>query len=169
MKRMTKNAVAAVVLLALSAISEGLADEGNGMVSAVEMTAVESFGSGGVFLVAPRIPDTGRLRYADTVYNGKRVKMGPPVALEGNTVTKPTLEFNYEAKTLIIKVKRAMRVTVSAFILTENKVTKQTVEKFLSPGTHRISFNNKKLTSGVIVFKVEGNGFSESKTINLRP
>lgn len=91
----------------------------------------------------------------------------PVVALEGRAGHKPVLEFNHETKMLIIRVDRAQRLTISAFILTGQKVNKLSCEKFLAPGTHLISFNNKKLADGVVVFKVEGNGFSESKTINL--
>lgn len=89
------------------------------------------------------------------------------VALEGRAGSKPVLEFNHETKMLVIRVDRAQRLTISAFVLTGQKVNKLSCEKFLAPGTHLISFNNKKLADGVVVFKVEGNGFSESKTINL--
>jgi hypothetical protein len=90
------------------------------------------------------------------------------IALEGTTERdKPALEFNSETKTLVIKVSRAQRLTISAFILTGKKVNKLSCEKFLAPGTHLISFNNRKLADGVVIFKVEGVGFSETKTINL--
>jgi hypothetical protein len=90
-----------------------------------------------------------------------------PLALEGIRSYKPTLEFNSETKMLIITVHRAQRLTVSAFILTGQKFNKFSCEKFLAAGTHQISFNNRKLAAGVVIFKVEGNGFSETKTINL--
>jgi hypothetical protein len=90
-----------------------------------------------------------------------------PVALEGNTGIKPTIEFNNETKMLVIRVNYAQRLTISAFILTGQKIDKLSCEKFLAPGTHLISFKNHKLTDGVVIFKVEGNGFSETKTINL--
>jgi hypothetical protein len=89
------------------------------------------------------------------------------VALEGGSGHKPVLEFNHETKMLVIRVDHAQRLTISAFILTGQKLNKLSVEKFLEPGAHLISFNNKKLTDGVVVFKVEGSGVSESKTINL--
>lgn len=90
-----------------------------------------------------------------------------PMALEGNSSYKPTVEFNSETKMLIIRVYRAQRLTVSAFIFTGKKVNKLSSEKFLAPGTHLISFKNRKLSDGIVIFKVEGNGFSETKTINL--
>jgi hypothetical protein len=68
---------------------------------------------------------------------------------------------------LIIRVDHAQRLTISAFISTGQKANKLSCEKFLEPGTHLISFNNKKLADGVVIFKVEGNGFTETKTINL--
>jgi hypothetical protein len=51
--------------------------------------------------------------------------------------------------------------------MTGKKVSKFACEKFLTAGTHRISFNNQKLSNGVVIFKVEGSGFSASKTIDL--
>jgi hypothetical protein len=90
-----------------------------------------------------------------------------PIALEGNSGYKPTVEFNSETKMLIIRVLRAQRLTISAFIFTGKKVNKLSCEKFLAPGTHLISFKNRKLSNGIVIFKVEGNGFSETKTINL--
>jgi hypothetical protein len=90
-----------------------------------------------------------------------------PVALEWSAENKPGLEFNGETKMLIIHVTRAQRLTISAFILTGQKINKLSCERFLAPGTHKISFNNPKLAEGIVIFKVEGNGFSETKTINL--
>jgi hypothetical protein len=89
------------------------------------------------------------------------------MALEGPIGRKPVLEFNHDTRMLIIRVDRGQRLTISAFVLTGKKVNKMSCEKYLAPGTHRISFNNRKLADGVVVFKVEGAGFSESKTINL--
>jgi hypothetical protein len=90
-----------------------------------------------------------------------------PVYLEGGKVGKPVIEFNHETKMLVIRLDRSQRLSISAFVLTGKKVNKLSCEKFLAPGTHLISFNNKKLADGVVIFKVEGNGFSESRTINL--
>ena len=90
-----------------------------------------------------------------------------PVYLEGGKAGKPVIEFNHETKMLVIRLDRSQRLSISAFVLTGKKVNKLSCEKFLAPGTHLISFNNKKLADGVVIFKVEGNGFSESRTINL--
>jgi hypothetical protein len=90
-----------------------------------------------------------------------------PVALEWSTENKSALEFNGETKMLIIRVNRAQKLKISAFILTGQKINKLSCERFLAPGTHQISFNNPKLAEGVVIFKVEGNSFSETKTINL--
>jgi len=90
-----------------------------------------------------------------------------PVALEGTIVSKPILQFNYDTKMLIISIDHAQQLSISAFIMTGKKVSKFACEKFLTAGTHRISFNNQKLSNGVVIFKVEGSGFSASKTIDL--
>jgi len=90
-----------------------------------------------------------------------------PVALEGTIVSKPILQFNYDTKMLIISIDHAQQLSISAFIMTGKKVSKLACEKFLTAGTHRISFNNQKLSNGVVIFKVEGSGFSASKTIDL--
>jgi hypothetical protein len=90
-----------------------------------------------------------------------------PVYLEGGNARKPVVEFNYDTKMLVIKLDRSQRLSISAFVLTGKKVNKLSCERFLAPGTHLISFNNRKLADGVVIFKVEGDGFSESKTINL--
>jgi hypothetical protein len=93
---------------------------------------------------------------------------GQIVALEGTTDReKPVIEFNRETKMLVITMTRAQRLTISAFVLTGKKINKVSCERFLAPGTHLISFNNSKLADGVVIFKVEGAGFSETKTINL--
>ena len=91
-----------------------------------------------------------------------------PTALEGTLQSgKPFLDFSVETKMLTIRLDHPQRLTVSAFVLTGKKVNKLSTEKFLTAGTHTISFNNRKLADGVVIFKVEGNGFSETKTINL--
>jgi hypothetical protein len=90
-----------------------------------------------------------------------------PVALEGSGAHRPVVEFDRDKKMLVIRIDRAQRLTISAFVLTGQKMNKLTTEKFFAPGTHLISFNNRKLADGVVIFKVEGAGFSESKTINL--
>jgi hypothetical protein len=90
-----------------------------------------------------------------------------PVALEWSTGNKPKIEFNSETKMLIIRVTRAQRLAISAFLVTGKKINKLSCERFFVPGTHQISFNNPKLAEGVVIFKVEGTGFSETKTINL--
>ena len=90
-----------------------------------------------------------------------------PVALEWSTENKPDIEFNSETKMLLLRVNRSQKLTISAFILTGQKMNKLSCERFLAPGTHQISFNNPKLADGVVIFKVEGNGFSQTKTINL--
>ena len=90
-----------------------------------------------------------------------------PVALEGAIVSKPILQFNYDTKMLIISIDHAQQLSISAFIMTGKKVSKLACEKFLTAGTHRISFNNQKLSNGVVIFMVEGSGFSASKTIDL--
>jgi hypothetical protein len=90
-----------------------------------------------------------------------------PVALEWSSENSPKIEFNSETKMLIIRITRAQRLSISAFLVTGQKINKLSCERFLAPGTHQISFNNPKLAEGVVIFKVEGNGFSETKTINL--
>lgn len=90
-----------------------------------------------------------------------------PVALEGRKSGRPIVEFNHETRMLVIRLDCAQRLTISAFVLTGKKMNKLSCERFLAPGTHLISFNNRKLADGVVIFKVEGAGFSESKTINL--
>jgi hypothetical protein len=89
------------------------------------------------------------------------------VALEATIVSKPILQFNYDTKMLIISIDHAQQLSISAFVMTGKKVSKLSCEKFLTAGTHRISFNNQKLSNGVVIFKVEGSGFTASKTINL--
>ena len=103
---------------------------------------------------------------AKAAYKAAIVASGP-VALEGSRSDKPVVEFNREKKMLVIRIEHAQRLTISAFVLTGKKMNKLSVEKFLAPGTHLINFNNRKLADGVVIFKVEGAGFSESKTINL--
>lgn len=89
------------------------------------------------------------------------------IYLGSSATDKPVVDFNHDTKMLVIRLSRAERLTISAFVLTGKKVNKLSTNKFLAPGTHLISFRNRKLVDGVVIFKIEGNGFSESKTINL--
>ena len=91
----------------------------------------------------------------------------PVVALEGSLSSKPVLAFNADTKMLIITIDHAQQLSISAYVMTGKKVTNLACEKYLAAGTHRISFNNQKLSNGVVVFRVEGAGFSVSKTIDL--
>ncbi len=90
-----------------------------------------------------------------------------PIALEGDIASKPVLEFNYDTRMLIISIDHAQQLSISAYVMTGKKVSRLACEKFLTAGTHRISFNNQKLSNGVVVFKVEGDRFTATKTINL--
>jgi len=90
-----------------------------------------------------------------------------PVALEGTLASRPVLQFNADTRMLVITIDRAQELSISAYVMTGKKVSKLACERFLTAGTHRINFNNQKLSNGVVIFKVEGSGFSVSKTINL--
>ena len=92
-----------------------------------------------------------------------------PSTLEGIDPLKPELSFNHATKILTITLSRPQHLSISAFVLTGKQVNKLATEKFLSAGTHQISFNNQKLGDGIVIFKVEGAGFSETRTINLAP
>jgi len=93
--------------------------------------------------------------------------VSPIVALEGSTSTRPILAFNYDTRMLVISIDHAQQLSISAYVMTGKKVSSFSCEKYLAAGTHRVNFNSQRLSNGVVVFKVEGNGFSVSKTINL--
>jgi hypothetical protein len=88
-------------------------------------------------------------------------------ALEGAARSKPAITFNAATKILTIRVSHPQRLSISAFVLTGKQVNRLSTEKFFEAGTHQISLNNQKLGDGIVIFKVEGPGFSESRTINL--
>ncbi len=107
------------------------------------------------------------LAASSLVFGVATAAASPVVALEGSLSSKPVLAFNADTRMLIITVDHAQQLSISAYVMTGKKVTNLACEKFLDAGTHRISFNNQKLLNGVVVFKVEGTGFSISKTIDL--
>jgi hypothetical protein len=97
------------------------------------------------------------------------VKSGP-----GQSFSKKYLEsrkalISYSAltKTLTMVIPKDQNVNVSAHILNGQTISRFSTRKFLTAGTHTIKLNNAALATGIIVFNIEGDGFSLVKRINL--
>ena len=90
-----------------------------------------------------------------------------PVQRKAADVKKPVLSYSASTKTLSLCIPKSQNVSVSAYVLSGQKISQLSTKKFLTAGTHSISLKNASLANGIIVFRVEGEGFSASKRINL--
>ena len=84
-----------------------------------------------------------------------------------NYKNKSIISYSNLTKTIILNIPSSQNVSVSAYILNGRKVSQLSTKKFLPAGVHYLSLKNFPLSKGVIIFKVEGEQFSESKRINI--
>ena len=80
---------------------------------------------------------------------------------------KPVISYSASTKTLMLTITKSQNVSVSAYVLSGQKISQLSTKKFLAAGMHSISLKNASLANGIIVFRVEGEGFSAVKRINL--
>ena len=90
-----------------------------------------------------------------------------PTALEKAGQSKPVVTYMANSRTLRLVFDRAQSVSMSAYILNSRKVEQLSRKRFLAAGTYTIGLKSPRLSGGVIVFRVEGEGFCESVRINL--
>lgn len=80
---------------------------------------------------------------------------------------KASISFATSTKTLTLVIPRSQNVKVSAHVLNGQSISRFSTRKFLTAGTHTIRLDNAALADGIIVFSLEGEGFSIVKRINL--
>jgi hypothetical protein len=80
---------------------------------------------------------------------------------------KAFISYSALTKTLTMVIPRGQNVNVSAHVLNGQTISRFSTRKFLTAGTHTIRLDNAALSTGVIVFSLEGEGFSLVKRINL--
>jgi hypothetical protein len=80
---------------------------------------------------------------------------------------KAFISYAASTKTLTLIIPKAQNVNVSAHVLNGQTISRFSTRKFLTAGSHTIRLDNAALSTGVIVFSLEGEGFSLVKKINL--
>jgi hypothetical protein len=98
------------------------------------------------------------------------LKQGTPVSPRSVTTLetkKPVICYSVAAKTLTLNIAKSQYVSVSAYVLSGQKIAQLSCKRFMTAGAHTISLNNSALANGIVVFRVEGEGFSSVKRINL--
>jgi hypothetical protein len=96
-----------------------------------------------------------------------KVTAAPPVQRKTADAKRPIITYTASTKTLMLNISRSQNVSVSAYVLSGQKISQLSTKKFLTAGMHSISLKNASLANGIIVFRVEGEGFSATKRINL--
>jgi hypothetical protein len=80
---------------------------------------------------------------------------------------KAFISYSASTKTLTLVIPRSQNMKVSAHVLNGQTISRFSTRKFLTAGTHTIRLDNAALANGIIVFSLEGEGFSLVKRINL--
>ena len=96
-----------------------------------------------------------------------KVTAALPVQRKTADAKRPVITYSASTKTLSLNITRSQNVSVSAYVLSGQKISQLSTKKFLTAGMHSISLKNASLANGIIVFRVEGEGFSATKRINL--
>jgi hypothetical protein len=91
----------------------------------------------------------------------------PQVSKKNLEAKKAVISYAASTKTLTLVIPRSQNVKVSAHVLNGQSISRFSTRKFLTAGTHTIRLDNAALADGVIVFSLEGEGFSIVKRINL--
>jgi hypothetical protein len=90
-----------------------------------------------------------------------------PVQRKISDAKKPVISYSAATKTLSLNIARSQYVSVSAYVVSGQKVSQLSTKKFLTAGTHAIHLTDASLSNGIIIFRVEGEGFSAVKRVNL--
>jgi hypothetical protein len=92
---------------------------------------------------------------------------GPSISKKSLESSNALISYAASTKTLTLVIPRSQDVKVSAHVLNGQTISRFSTHKFLTAGTHTIRLDNAALSNGVIVFSLEGEGFSIVKRINL--
>jgi hypothetical protein len=79
----------------------------------------------------------------------------------------PSLTYTRSSKTLAITSDRPQLVSISAYTLNGRKVAELSGNRFLSVGTQAIGLKNAALHGGIMLFRIQGEGFITTARINF--
>jgi hypothetical protein len=96
-----------------------------------------------------------------------KVTAAHPMQRKTADAKKPVITYSASTKMLSLNITRGQNVSVSAYVLSGQKISQLSTKKFLAAGTHTISLKHASLANGIVVFRVEGEGFSVVKRVNL--
>lgn len=77
------------------------------------------------------------------------------------------IQFSPKDKMLSIRVDRAQMVAIDAFLSNGRREGRLSTNRHFGPGVYRFSMNSKDLGSGMVIVRVRGEDFEETKRINL--
>ncbi len=99
--------------------------------------------------------------------NTESASIGGTGATTGGNKTE-ILNYSSQSKAVTIRIPRAQKVTISAYIINGQKVKQLSVAKYFSAGLHHYSLADiQQFDTGLLVIEVEGETFSERKVINI--
>ena len=131
----------------------------------VEYANVSAYKAG---FVRAEKADTLRVKYDATAnFALLRSTATPDAPTPLEKAGQRVLSYAPGSKTLRLVITKPQYVSLSAYILNSRKVEQLSRKRYLAAGTYAIGLRNPRLSGGVIVFRAEGEGFSESLRINL--
>jgi hypothetical protein len=128
-----------------------------------ELTVISAYKKG---FVKAQITDTSHPGYNLTANFALKLSTAVATPLE-RAGSARILSYQASSRTLRLVIAKPQQVSLSAYILNSRKVEQLSRKRFLAAGTYTIGLKNPKLSGGVIIFRVEGEDFSESLKINL--
>jgi hypothetical protein len=90
-----------------------------------------------------------------------------PLSRKAADAKKQVISYSPSTKTLSLNIARSQFVSVSAYVVSGKKISQLSTRKYLTAGTHAIHLTNEALSNGIIIFRVDGEGFSAVKRVNL--
>jgi Carboxypeptidase regulatory-like domain/Intracellular proteinase inhibitor len=90
-----------------------------------------------------------------------------PYSQKSSDAKKPLISYSASTKTLSLNIARSQYVSVSAYVVSGKKISQLSTRKYLTAGSHAIHLTSDALSNGIIIFRVDGEGFSAVKRVNL--
>ncbi|MBD3346775.1 MAG: hypothetical protein GF401_17095 [Chitinivibrionales bacterium] len=79
----------------------------------------------------------------------------------------PKITFDQKDQVMNLHLEKGHKLSISVYIVNGQKVNQLSSEKFFPPGIHQFSFKNARFGEGVLIVKIAGNEFSQTKIINI--
>jgi hypothetical protein len=128
--------------------------------TARSLTIIARLGWGGIYYSTPAVSVQVGINQAVTPV----IQKGLEKALGKNA---PSLTYTRSSKTLAITSDRPQLVSISAYTLNGRKVAELSGNRFLSVGTQAIGLKNAALHGGIMLFRIQGEGFITTARINF--